>query len=659
MNKVAAWFFDVQEPFAGGLFEFPERSRFYRHAHAQRRYWEQAALTPYQGGMLFPNGYKFGARYAVWPDFSYTYQVDEGYLNEKGGKYTHLMMEEQRLTGLVGSIHTVGGDGYTHSIPNYGRILREGLESYRIRVEALPAGDFRDGLLEVLDGMAIFHRRCLELLRASNAPKQLCDALEQVPFQPARTLYEALVAWNFIYYLDGCDNPGRMDVELFPYYQGEDVTGIFREFFYNVDANDGWSSALGPDCNALTVQMLKAIQGIRRPSLELRVTGQTPDEVWEAAAEAIASGCGQPCFYNETMYQSQLALQFPDIPKADLLCFNGGGCTETMLAGYSNVGSLDAGLNLAFVFRRYMVANLATATDFSAFYTGFLQEAWKETAQMLDMVNAYRRRRAKYRPQPVRTLLIDDCIDKGLDYNAGGARYMWSVVNVAGMINVIDSLLAIRKLVFVEQKYTPVEFLRRLDEQDAELLHDLQGCPCMGVDDVEADQFAAGVAKNVYDGFQQRKPYLGRVFLPSSIQFATYADAGNWVGATPDGRAAGEPLCDCIGAIHGKDKKGATAYLNSAAALPQGMALGTPVLNLRLRKQDVAAHMKALVMGYFANNGMQLQISCLSKEDMLDAMEHPERHANLIVRIGGYSEYFNRLTDELKRTVIARTEQEG
>ena len=123
--------------------------------------------------------------------------------------------------------------------------------------------------------------------------------------------------------------------------------------------------------------------------------------------------------------------------------------------------------------------------------------------------------------------------------------------------------------------------------------------------------------------------------------------------------AAGDPLCDCIGAVHGKDNKGATAYLNSAAKLPQAMALGTPVLNLKLRRQDVTAVLRPLVMGYFAGGGMQLQVSCLSREDMLDALEHPERHENLIVRMGGFSEYFNRLSDELKRSVIARTEHEG
>ena len=92
------------------------------------------------------------------------------------------------------------------------------------------------------------------------------------------------------------------------------------------------------------------------------------------------------------------------------------------------------------------------------------------------------------------------------------------------------------------------------------------------------------------------------------------------------------------------------------AKLPLQSALGTPVLNLRLQKQFLRAALRPLVLGFFEEGGMQVQISCLSREEILDAMEHPERHENLIVRTGGYSEYFNRLTPELKQTVLRRTE---
>ena len=128
------------------------------------------------------------------------------------------------------------------------------------------------------------------------------------------------------------------------------------------------------------------------------------------------------------------------------------------------------------------------------------------------------------------------------------------------------------------------------------------------------------------------------------------------IGATPDGRHSGEPLCDSIGAIHGNDKLGITALLSSAASLCQSKMAGTPVMNVRLNAKQVSTALKALVNGYFKKGGMQLQITCVNREDLIDAKKNPQKYPNLIVRIGGYSEYFTRLSSELQQTVIDRTE---
>jgi formate C-acetyltransferase len=667
VKDVADNFLAVDEPYGYGFFEEEGRSRFFRFARAQRRFWELSPMPGYAGGGLYPSGRKYVKPYALMPDYSFTLSVNGKLLKEKWEEGAALVQEEMELLSYaVGLPHNVGGDGYTHSIPRYERVLREGLDGYEKRVLALEAGDFRDGLLEILEGIKIYHRRSLDYLGLinSDASKKLVAALGQVPFKPARNLYEALVCWNFIYYIDGCDNPGRLDADLIEYYRGEDYTALLREFFQNVDDNWAWSAALGPECNDLTLQCLKAVKGMRRPSLELRVSDGTPDAVWQAAAEALASGCGQPALYNEDLYQKTLSEYFPDKPAEDLKRFNGGGCTETMLAGISNVGSLDAGINLPLIFEACLKNAFGetaqgAASTFDGFYRELIAQTRREVLDVLDKVSDYQKRRARYRPQPVRTLLIDDCIDKAKDFNAGGARHYWSVVNLAGMVNVIDSLLAVRELVYDKKEFTPRAFLAALEEGSAGFRARLRGCPCFGVDDPNADELAADFAGKVFDIFGERTPYLGGRFLPSSIQFATYADAGRKVGATPDGREAFSPLADSLGAIHGKDTSGPTALLNSVAKLPLYKAAGTPILNMRLKKEFIPAALKPLVMGYFARGGMQVQISCLSREDMLDALEYPEKHGNLIVRIGGYSEFFNNLSPELKETVIKRTEFEN
>lgn len=649
-------FMSINEPYAAGFFEYPERSRFYRYANAQKRYWEQVPLPAYSGGRLYPNGPKYWPGCAVTPEPSYTFWLDYNTLGAKSRQALSIMAEEAQKLHLINSPHTVGGNGFTHSFPNYPRIVKEGLNSYRQRVELLPSGDFREGLLTVLDGIAEYHARCLQLLKNAGADSGLINALEHVPFEPAQSLYEGMVCWNFIYYIDGCDDPGAIDAPLYELYKGEDITAVIEEFYDNVEANNGWSSAIGPECNELTRQCLKAIKGRRRPSLEFRITPQTPKWAWEEAAEALASGSGQPAFYNEELYQEGLHKKFPDIPKEDLLRFNGGGCTETMPAGISNVGSLDAGINLALIFSNCMRSELKGCSSFEQFYQALLEASKQEILVTLDQVSEYQKNREECRPNPVRSLLIGDCIDNQSDFNSKGARYYWSVVNVAGLINVIDSLLAIREWVFVNKKYNAEEFICLLDEQNEGFLSDMKRSPCYGVDDSSADRLAARFTQDIFEIFDLRKPYLGGAFLPASIQFITYADAGKCVPATPDGRAAGEALCDSIGAVHGKDVKGPTALLNSAASLPFNMALGTPVMNLRLQKEHLRYGLEGLVQGFFKQGGMQIQVSCLSLDDMLDALEHPERHENLMVRIGGYSEYFNRLSDDLKKEVIKRTE---
>lgn len=658
MSQMTDFLYEIGEPLAAGFFEEPEATPLYRFSLAMRRFWERMPMPNYYGGELYPSGPKHTAPFAVWPDYSYTVAMNGDLLTQKGaGEYREQIEREMNVLPYAPpSPHFVGGYVYTHSIPHFERVEQEGLNRYRERILAGGDTDFSRSLLCVLEGIECYRRRAVEKLWAENAPQKLIDALEKVPFEPAETLYEAVVCRNFIYYIDGCDNPGRLDAAWMAYYQGEDITSLLREFFRNVDENGGWSASIGPDYNPLTLQVLKAIQGFRRPSLELRVTPDMPAEIWQAAAEALATGGGQPSLYNEALYQKVLAEAFPQLSETDRKRFNGGGCTETMLAGISRVGSLDAGINVALVFSQVLQQELAHCADYGTFYQKLMAELSRQTDETLEHVRQLYQRRAERLPQPVRTLLIDDCIDRQTEYNNGGARADWSVINFAGLINVIDSLQAVKELVFETKEYDAETFLTLLRKEDPAFFARLKRCSHYGVDDTAVDTLGAVFVADTFALLEGRKTYFGTPYLPSSIQFVTYADAGRPVPATPDGRKAGAPLCDSVGALEGKDTAGPTALLNSVSRLPLSQAIGTPVLNLRMQKQQVAVSLRPLIAAFFEKGGMQVQISCVSREDMEDALVHPEKHENLIVRIGGYSEYFNWLSHELKETVIRRTE---
>lgn len=654
-------FDSIGEPFAAGLFEFEGAAPTVRYANALKRFWERAPLPPYGGGMLYPSGtciFTYDKTVAVKPHYANTTSIDWKLLLGKSEPAHDAMLAEDRLVAKFQHLspHTVGGMGWTHAFPNYSRVLGEGLSRYEERVAALPEGDFRTGLEILLDGIRIYHGRCIAHLEAVNAPARLIGALKRVPYESPRDIYEALVSLNFVYYVDGCDDIGPLDRILLPYHRGEDVTELLREFFGNVDRNDGWSGTLGPEYNELTRMCLRAIRNGRRPNLQLLVKPDMPDWVWEESAASLSTSCGQPALYNHGLYIKTLRERMPEVPEEDLRRLAFGGCTETMFEGISAVGSDDAGINVAMIFSDCLREELAQSGTYGEFYRAFVRRIRREVAETLDLLNEYRRTRALYRPSLVRTLLVDDCIDTRTEFNAGGARYVYSVINLAGTVNVIDSLNAVRELIYETGRYTPSEFLALMDARDPEFLDLARHSPTYGNDDDVADAVGTQLFTDLTDALGQRECYPRGKFYAVSNQFTTYTGAGRKIPATPDGRENGAPLCDSLSAIHGNDRKGATAMLNSVAKLGLDRVIGTPITNIRLSKKHLPTVLKPLTLAFFENGGMQLQVSCLSREEILDAMEHPENHRSLVVRVGGFSEYFTRLSPAMQQTVLERTE---
>ena len=658
MTELAKLFYAIDEPYAAGLFEEPEKGYFYRHALALARYYEHIPPAVYESGeQLYPRKTKFfQCNYAVRPQFALTYTIDWDWLEKKSHEAAEAMREFFEVS------HSPGG--WTHAAPNYKRILREGLASYRERVQKRPAGEeFREGLLALLDGMESYLRRSIEYLRTTDAPARLMEAMEKVPFAPAETYFEGLEAWNLIFYFDGADNLGCLDDGLAPLYNGEDYTELIGELFDNIDAVGTWSCTIGPNYCAVTEQALRAIRHRRRPLLELMLTPHDasqpdaglPDHLWELAIENIRCGSCNPSFYNSKGIYEMLKGRYSHIPDEELALFCGCGCTETNLQGLTRAGGTDDNIPLALIFEQYMHAHLAECTTFEEFYEGLCRETERQIENQLDAIVERYDYMAKYLPNPMRTLLNDDCIEKGLDFNAGGCRYTWTQSSDSGMINTIDSLLAVRELVFRKKQYTAEAFIEKLTAEDPLFFTILKQCPCFGMDNDDADALAADYAARVYMVYRNKPP---KSFIDAYIltehQFLRYEGEGRRVGATPDGRRAYEPTCDSIAALRGKALDGPTAMLKSAAKLPQHLADGISVLNLTISKSFVGEALRSLVETYFALGGIQVQVTCTSAEELKDAMANPDRHRDLIVRVGGYSDYFVNLTPALRQTVLDR-----
>lgn len=697
------------EHFAAGFFEWPEALVVTRLARGLRRHLETAVPATWQGGPLYPSGahtlWQQGA--AIYFHYSHSLCWDRAGLQRLQREHpeaeTTLAVVEDCLAAypMVGSQvppeFRLGGDGYTHSIPNYGRICCEGLAAYEDRVAAHLAqarrlGDpdraaFYEAMQEMLDGIRAWHGRCLAEVK--NAPAsgplaavrdRLVAALEQVPFGPARSFYEAMVATNLVFYLDGCDSLGRFDQVLNPFYVADLAAGRIDEaeavervrlLWENVDANSGWNVALAgstasgePADNPLTRVCLKAAVAIRRPNLALRLRRDTAEEVFDLALDAIASGCGIPALYHEEAYLAALRQAHLNLRQEDLADFAFGGCTETMVHGKSNVGSLDAGINLVHHLGRVLEAELATAPDFASLWAAYREELRQAVARLVEGVNRDQELKARHQPQPLRSLLIDDCLDAGTEYNAGGARYNWSVVNVGGLANVADSLAAMRAVVFEQGEVTGAALLAALRADfvgHEPLRRRLESCPRFGNDQPEADELAVEVAAFVFGELRRYAPWRGGRFLPGCLMFVTYAGAGEGVMATPDGRRAGTPIADSAGPVQGRDRSGPTAMIRSVTRISHWLAPGTLVVNARFGRSMFSTpaqrtRLKDLIRTYFSLGGMQLQINVVDQAVLRDAIAHPEQHGDLIVRVGGYSEYFNRLSPALKESLLERTE---
>ena len=267
-------------------------------------------------------------------------------------------------------------------------------------------------------------------------------------------------------------------------------------------------------------------------------------------------------------------------------------------------------------------------------------------------------------PVPFLSLLIDDCLANGKDYNCGGARYNTSYIQGVGLGSITDMLAAIETHVFSGQNMTMETFLKVLadnydghDELRAELLYET---PKYGNDDDRADQHASWVFDAFYEAVNGRKSPRGATYRINMLPTTSHVYFGKVVGATTDGRLAHEPLSEGISPFQGMDKLGPTAVLNSALKIDH-LKTGGTLLNQKFTpeffKDDRSIQkVTQLVRSYFRMDGHHIQFNVVSADTLRDAQKHPEKYQDLIVRVAGYSDYFNDLGPELQEEIIRRTE---
>jgi formate C-acetyltransferase len=263
-------------------------------------------------------------------------------------------------------------------------------------------------------------------------------------------------------------------------------------------------------------------------------------------------------------------------------------------------------------------------------------------------------------------LLLEDCILNGKDYNSGGARYNTSYIQGVGLGSITDMLTSLRYNIY-DNKTISWDELNKAMEADFKGYEELQyeliyNTPKFGNDDDYADQQAVTVFEIYYDAVNGRPNTRGGVHRINMLPTTSHVYFGSVMGATPDGRNAYLPLSEGISPFQGADHNGPTSVIKSASRIDH-LRTGGTLLNQKFspsffEDEDSYEKLTALIRSYFSLDGHHIQFNVVNAETLKDAQFHPERYRDLIVRVAGYSDYFNDLGEDLQNEIIKRTEHE-
>jgi formate C-acetyltransferase len=274
---------------------------------------------------------------------------------------------------------------------------------------------------------------------------------------------------------------------------------------------------------------------------------------------------------------------------------------------------------------------------------------------------------AQYLPAPFMSVLIDDCITNGKDYNDGGARYNTSYIQGVGVGTITDSLTSIKYNVFDEKILTMPEMMEALQNNysGSEQLRAamLNSTPKYGNDNDYADEVLKDIFEAFFESVDGRPNTKGGFFRINLLPTTSHVYFGSKVGATPDGRFAELPVSEGISPVQGADVNGPTSVLKSAAKIDH-LRTGGTLLNQKFTPQifddeESIDKIVSLIRSYFKMDGHHIQFNVIDANTLREAQEHPDNYKDLIVRVAGYSDYFIDLTSELQEEIIKRTEHEG
>jgi formate C-acetyltransferase len=549
----------------------------------------------------------------------------------------------------------------------------------------------------------------------------MAENCRQVPNYAPQTFWQALQYYWFVHIgviteFNTWDsfNPGRLDQHLYPFYKKETENGtlsreqakeLLQSFwvkFNNQPAppkvgitalesntytdfsliNVGGVTATGADAaNEVSYLILEVIEEMRilQPSSMVQISKKNPDRLLRRALDIIKTGFGQPSLFNTDAIVQELVRQGKSLEDARM----GGasGCVEAgafgkeayFLTGYFNLPKvLEITLNNGADPRTGKQVGIFSGDPlkfktFSELLTAFEQQLNHFIKIKIKGNNIIEKLYATYMPAPFLSLVIDDCIANGKDYHAGGARYNTSYIQGVGMGTVTDSLAGLKYQVFEKKTFSMAQMMAMLANnfsgfaKERDLL--LEDSPKYGNDNDDADDILKQVFEMYFSAVDGKPNTRGGVHRINLLPTTVHVYFGNVLGASADGRLAGQPVSEGISPVQGADRLGPTAVLKSAAKIDH-LRTGGTLLNQKLTPQIFATEggmekVVHLIRAYFTMDGHHIQFNVVTADTLRKALENPQQYRDLIVRVAGYSDYFVDLTPELQQEIIRRTEHLG
>ncbi len=523
--------------------------------------------------------------------------------------------------------------------------------------------------------------------------RQIAENCRRVPKYPARSFYEAVQCVCFISYALSVKplrpsmlqfQLGHPDRYLYPYYKKDRDAGILTDEFaqtlidcmaiqINRRVPNGLSCGYMVGgryadgtvvSNELTKMCMRAVEQVRLvyPSVGLCHTSDTPAEDLDIALRILAKGHSHPAIFNDDIIQA--GLRYYGLPADESCEYIHSTCVEITPASSSNVWVASPYMNLPQRLLDILPDECGSMEELMQTYLAYIRTKIAENCRN-EVLNRYER--AKYCVDPLLSCFVKDCIETGVDIEEGGARYNWIMPSFVGVANAADALYTIDQLIFKRGELTFPELKAAMADnyQSApELLAKIRALPKYGndcPDDDAPDVYVKRISEYIADTCEDfRVPFKNGRLIPSLFCWIMHDQFGQQTGATPDGRLAGFPLGDGSGPAQGREHEGPTASILSSTCWDHHRFIGGIAVNMKFTKSvfddskmDVMA---SLVRTYLARGGFEMQINVTSKEILEEARKHPEQYEDLVVRIGGYSDYFVRLSKTMQAEVIERTE---